>query len=71
MVQKNGHGKSLKSHGISSPDLCGNPIRIFVNSSNVIHSVHLGKFITAAADHKKSNKYNFTYFFLKKKGFFH
>ena len=26
--QENGHGKSWKSHGVSSPDLCGNPVQI-------------------------------------------
>ena len=25
---KNGRGKSWKSHGISFPDLCGNPVKV-------------------------------------------
>ena len=25
---KNGHGKSWKSHGISFPDVCGNPVAV-------------------------------------------
>ena len=27
---KNGHGKSWKSHGVSFPDLCGNPVPIYI-----------------------------------------
>ena len=41
-ILKNGHGKSWKSHGISFPDLCGNPGMVYALSFS--HFLIIGTF---------------------------
>ena len=38
---KNGHGKSWKSHGISFPDVCGNPVIFLFQTSAMLSPIHV------------------------------